>query len=219
MNTPKNSKDIYRVTDSELLLDCPIIAVRKDTITTATGDAAREIVEHFSSVAIAALRDDHILLVNQYRHGVGRYLWEIPAGLLDMAGEDPFTAAQRELAEEGGVAAKTWHLLGDVVTSPGFAEEMCRIYKAQDLSEDLSAFDLPEAESEEADMDKRWVPISQAIQWVQDGTIENTIAVNAILHLAVGTERSVDESYHYHSSMADRRSSKVGPGEDMKFVR
>lgn len=208
----------YTVEDSELLLDCPILAVRRDTISTATGPAKREILEHFSSVAVAAIQDNKLLMVRQYRHGVGRYLWEIPAGLLDMAGESPLLAAQRELAEEGGVTASRWHLLGDVVTSPGFAEEMCRIYKAEDLSEDLSGFDIPEAEGEEADMEKAWIEIPQAIEWVQNGTVDNAIAVAAILHLAVGTERGVEEEYNYHSSLAERRAPKAEPGQDMKFI-
>ncbi|MBC2681495.1 NUDIX domain-containing protein [Corynebacterium anserum] len=208
----------YTVEDSELLLDCPILAVRRDTINTSTGPAKREILEHFSSVAVAALRDGKLLMIRQYRHGVGRYLWEIPAGLLDMAGEHPLRAAQRELAEEGGFAAARWHLLGDVVTSPGFAEEMCRIYKAEELSEDLSTFDIPVPEGEEADIDKEWVELSQAIEWVKNGTVDNAIAVAAILHLAVGTERCVDEGYNYHSSLAERRAPKANPGDDMKLI-
>ncbi|HJF11644.1 MAG TPA: NUDIX hydrolase, partial [Corynebacterium falsenii] len=78
-----HAEDLYRVSDSDILFDGPIIAVRKDTISTPTGSATREIVEHFSAVAIAAVREGRIMMIRQYRHGVGRYLWEIPAGLLD----------------------------------------------------------------------------------------------------------------------------------------
>ncbi|QFQ02265.1 ADP-ribose pyrophosphatase [Corynebacterium urogenitale] len=209
----------YSVEESELLLDAPILAVRRDTISTATGPAKREILEHFSSVAIAAIQDNKVLMVRQYRHGVGRYLWELPAGLLDMVDEQPLAAAQRELAEEAGLQAKTWHLLGDVVTSPGFAEEMCRMYKATDLTDDLTGVEIPEAEGEEADMVTQWVSIPEAVEWVQTGKVENSIAVAAILHLAAGTERSIDEPYNYHSSLAARRAHLGEPGDDMKFLR
>lgn len=211
----------YRVVDSELLLDAPIIGVRRDTITTATGEAKREIVEHFSAVAVAAVRDGHVMMIRQYRHGVGRHLWEIPAGLLDIVGEDPLDAARRELAEEAGLSAQTWHLLGDVVTSPGFSEEMCRIYLAEDLDSDLSGFDLPEAEFEEAEIETRWVPIPEAIEWVQTGKVENSIAAIALLHLAAGTRRDVTEPFNYHSGLTERRaaSAEAKPGMDMKFIR
>ena len=216
-----NDSTPYRVVDSELLLDAPIIGVRRDTITTATGETKREIVEHFSAVAVAAVRDNHVMMIRQYRHGVGRHLWEIPAGLLDLVGEDPLEAARRELAEEAGLRARTWHLLGDVVTSPGFSEEMCRIYLAEDLDDDLSGFDLPEAEFEEAEIETRWVPIPEAIEWVQTGKVENSIATIALLHLAAGTRRDVSEPFNYHSGLADRRSAsaEAKPGTDMKFIR
>ncbi len=216
-----NDSTPYRVVDSELLLDAPIIGVRRDTITTATGETKREIVEHFSAVAVAAVRDNHVMMIRQYRHGVGRHLWEIPAGLLDLVGEDPLEAARRELAEEAGLRARTWHLLGDVVTSPGFSEEMCRIYLAEDLDDDLSDFDLPEAEFEEAEIETRWVPIPEAIEWVQTGKVENSIATIALLHLAAGTRRDVSEPFNYHSGLADRRSAsaEAKPGTDMKFIR
>ena len=161
------------------------------------------------------------MMIRQYRHGVGRHLWEIPAGLLDLVGEDPLEAARRELAEEAGLRARTWHLLGDVVTSPGFSEEMCRIYLAEDLDDDLSGFDLPEAEFEEAEIETRWVPIPEAIEWVQTGKVENSIATIALLHLAAGTRRDVSEPFNYHSGLADRRSAsaEAKPGTDMKFIR
>ena len=216
-----NDSTPYRVVDSELLLDAPIIGVRRDTITTATGEAKREIVEHFSAVAVAAVRDNHVMMIRQYRHGVGRHLWEIPAGLLDLVGEDPLEAARRELAEEADLRAHSWHLLGDVVTSPGFSEEMCRVYLAEDLDDDLSDLDLPEAEFEEAEIETRWVQIPEAIEWVQTGKVENSIATIALLHLAAGTRRDVSEPFNYHSGLADRRSAsaEAKPGSDMKFIR
>lgn len=216
-----HSEDLYRVSDSDILFDGPIIAVRRDKISTSTGSATREIVEHFSAVAIAAVREGRIMMIRQYRHGVGRYLWEIPAGLLDKVGEEPLDAARRELAEEAGVRAKSWSLLGDMVTSPGFSEEMCRIYLAENIEDGVGDMEIEEPADEEADLERRWVPVEEAIEWVQTGRVENSIAVAAILHLAAGTRREADEPFAYRSGMAVRRSARPGvhPGDDMKKIR
>lgn len=189
-------------------------------------------MEHFSAVAIAAVRSGEngqpeVMLVRQYRHGVGRYLWEIPAGLLDKVGESPLQAAERELAEEAGLVAHQWHLLGDVVNSPGFSEEMCRIFLAEDVTEyaadtghDATALTLDEQTDEEADLECRWVSVSEAVEWVKIGKVENSVAVAALLHLAVGTRREVDEPFTYKSGLAARRRNlpAAAEGADMKFL-
>ena len=98
---------------------------------------------------------------------------------------------------------------------------MCRIYLAEDLDDDLSDFDLPEAEFEEAEIETRWVPIPEAIEWAQTGVVENSIATIALLHLAAGTRRDVSEPFNYHSGLSERRSARAEakPGTDMKFLR
>ena len=78
------------------------------------GTARREIVEHYGAVAIVAVDDDdNIVLVYQYRHPLGRRLWELPAGLIDIDGEPPHLTAARELEEEAGVTADDWCVLVD----------------------------------------------------------------------------------------------------------
>mgnify|MGYP002759404958 FL=1 len=141
----------FKVTDSELLIDAPILALRRDTVTMPGGTTAtREVVEHFGAVAVVAVdENDRIAMVEQYRHTVGRRLWELPAGLLDFDGEDALTTAKRELVEEAGLEAENWSVLVDLVTSPGFAEEAVRVFLATGLSET----ERPEAEDEEADME------------------------------------------------------------------
>ena len=89
----------FRTVGSELLVDAPIIAVRRDDVV-MPGDvvAQREIVEHLGAVAVVALDEDNrVAMVEQYRHSVGKRLWELPAGLLDVKGEDELSGAQREL--------------------------------------------------------------------------------------------------------------------------
>ena len=111
--TVQSSKDIYAGR---------VMALRADEVEMPGGRlAVREIVEHPGAVAIAALdADDRLMMIHQYRHAVGRRLWELPAGLLDVKGEDPLAAAQRELAEETGLEATEWSVLVDVTPSPGF---------------------------------------------------------------------------------------------------
>jgi 8-oxo-dGTP pyrophosphatase MutT (NUDIX family) len=84
----------YRTVSSELLVDAPILALRRDRVTTVTGEVTREVVEHFSAAAVVAVRTGadgtrEVMLVRQYRRPVDRYLWELPAGILDMVGESP----------------------------------------------------------------------------------------------------------------------------------
>ncbi|MGO1950334.1 MAG: NUDIX domain-containing protein [Mycobacteriaceae bacterium] len=212
---------MYRTLSSELLVDAPVVALRRDRITTATGEATREVVEHFSAAAVVAVRDGHVMLVRQYRRPVGRYLWELPAGLLDMAGEDVLSTARRELAEEAGLGADSWHLLGDVCTSPGISEEMCRIFLAEEVhdlgEEELSG--LEEASGEEADMTRVWLPVDEAVDWVRQGRVENAIAVAGLLHLHAGTRRDVTDGFAYRSGLAERRAGGLEHGADMKHVR
>lgn len=214
---------MYRTVSSELLVDAPILALRRDRVTTATGEVTREVVEHFSSAAVVAVRTAadggrEVMLVRQYRRPVDRYLWELPAGILDMVGESALTAAQRELVEEAGLQAASWHLLGDIVTSPGSSEEMCRIFLAEDVTA-VDAADIPDAEGEEADMTRRWLPVDEALDWVRSGKVENAIAVAGLLQYALGTRREVTEPFAYHSGLAERRAPGREPGTDMKHER
>lgn len=169
----------FTVTGSELLIDAPILALRRDTVTMPGGSTAtREVVEHFGAVAVVAVDGEgRIAMVEQYRHTVGRRLWELPAGLLDFAGEDALTTAERELVEEAGLKAADWSVLVDLVTSPGFAEEAVRIFLATGLTET----ERPKAEEEEADMDFAWVPLDQARRGAMEGRITNSIAIAGIL--------------------------------------
>lgn len=169
----------FEVTDSELLVDAPILALRRDTVTMPGGGSApREIVEHFGAVAVVAVDSrGRIAMVEQYRHTVGERLWELPAGILDIADEDPLSCAKRELKEEAGLEASNWSLLLDLVTSPGFAEEAVRVY----LAEGIEAVERPEAEDEEADMSFAWVPLDDATAAVMNGHITNSIAIAGIL--------------------------------------
>jgi 8-oxo-dGTP pyrophosphatase MutT (NUDIX family) len=117
-----------------------------------------------------------VVLLRQYRHPVGGYLWELPAGLRDADGEPPLETAKRELAEEVRMAAERWSLLTTTFSTPGFCDELVLVY----LAEGLSDIDRPEgftAEHEELDMEIARVPLSDAVQRIFDGDIRNAAAV------------------------------------------
>jgi 8-oxo-dGTP pyrophosphatase MutT (NUDIX family) len=157
-----------------------ILALRADEVSMPGGrHARREVVEHSGAVAVVALDDqERVVLVHQYRYPLDRRLWEIPAGLLDVAGEDPLRTAQRELAEEAGLAAEQWSVLVDIASSPGFTDQSERVY----LARDLSTVDRPQAVGdEEADLVIHRIPLSDAVRMVFDGEIVNAPTVSGLL--------------------------------------
>lgn len=149
------------------------------------GAVRREFVRHPGAVAVIALDDDdRVLLLRQYRHPVRAALWEPPAGLLDVPGEDLRDAAARELAEEADLVAGSWWVLLDYLTSPGGSDEAIRIFLARDLRA------VPEAErhvreDEESDMELRWVPLDEAVAAVRAGALRNPSTVNGVLAAAL----------------------------------
>jgi len=93
-----------------------------------------EVVRHPGASAIVPLTaGGEIILIRQYRHAVGGFIYEIPAGKLD-AGEPPEACAARELTEEAGVVAGRWTRLGSIVTTPGFTDEVIHLYLAEELA-------------------------------------------------------------------------------------
>jgi 8-oxo-dGDP phosphatase len=176
----------WPVESSEVRYKGHIIQVRTDRVRMPNGEtteiAERDVVVHPGSVGVIGLDDqERVLLIRQYRHPVGRLLWEPPAGLRDVEGEPPWRTAARELAEEAGYRAREWHTLVDVFTSPGMTDERVRVFLARGLSE------IPPEESdferihEEADMPVAWVPLDEAVAAVRRGDIHNPLAVMGIL--------------------------------------
>lgn len=159
-------------------------SVRTDDVRMPDGSVVRRDYQvHPGSVAVLALDDeDRVLLIKQYRHPVRQKLWEIPAGLLDVPGENPLHAAQRELYEEAHVKAEDWRVLTDVYTTPGGCDEAVRVFLARGLSEaEGSRF---EVEDEEADMEYARVPVGELVRGVLAGELHNNCLVVGVLSLA-----------------------------------
>jgi 8-oxo-dGDP phosphatase len=173
----------WQVDSSQELFRNRLIAVRNDEVR-MPGDtwATRTVVEHPGAVAVLALDEaKQVLMIRQYRHPVGRLLWEIPAGLRDVPGEDPLVTARRELLEETGYRARDWRVLADFYSSPGFSTEYLRVFLARDLEE------VPEEErtyvpkDEEAALTVAWVPLQEAVAAVLAGDLHNGVAALGIL--------------------------------------
>ncbi|AMY19222.1 MULTISPECIES: NUDIX domain-containing protein [Nocardiaceae] len=179
----------FEVLGSELEYQGAILALRRDRVAMPGGRTAeREVIEHHGAVAVVAIDDeDRIVLIEQYRHPLGRRLIELPAGLLDEPGEDPVDAVGRELTEETGLAAESFSVLVDVAASPGFTDETVRIF----LAEGLSEVDRPEARDEEADIELVRLSVEDALARVLSGEIVNASAVAGILAVAAVRSRSV----------------------------
>lgn len=141
----------------------------------------RDYIAHPGAVAIVVMNEkNQVLLIRQYRHPVKMMLWEIPAGLLDVEGEDYVVGAARELSEEADLVASQWHVLTDFFNSPGSSSEAIRVYLARGVSM------VPEGErhvrtEEEAEIQFRWVDLDQAVDSVLSGKIHNPSAVVGIL--------------------------------------
>jgi 8-oxo-dGDP phosphatase len=163
----------------------PIFTVYTDKVTMRGGGTAdRDVTENKGAVGVVALDEvGRVVLVHQYRHPVHRRLWELPAGLCDVDGEELAITAGRELAEEADLNAGRLDLLVDLHTSPGFSNETIRIFLARDLSP------VPEDQrhdrtDEEADLEVAWFDLDEAVAMVLRGEITNAAAVGGLLSAA-----------------------------------
>lgn len=139
----------------------------------------RDYVDHPGASAVVAL-DSHnnVLLLRQYRHPVRSRNWELPAGLLDVPGEDPVNAAHRELAEEAGYGASNMDHLVTLNVTPGGSNEVIHIFLATGLHKVVHDF---VATGEEADLEVAFWPLSEAVSAALAGRIRNQISVTGLL--------------------------------------
>jgi 8-oxo-dGDP phosphatase len=175
----EDTPQLFPVTRSEVVYEGAVWRVRRDVIDYPSGEITRDYVDHPGAACVVALDDDNnVVLLSQYRHPVGLRNVEIPAGLLDIPGEDPLVCAKRELAEEAGLKATRWEHLMTLNVSPGGSNEIIHIYLAEGLSDAESDFVKT---GEEVDMSVHRVPLVDAIEACFAGRITNNIAVTALL--------------------------------------
>lgn len=170
------------VLHSDLAYRGAVWDVRDDRVRYGDGEIRRQYVVHTGAVAIVALDDDgRVLLIQQYRHPIRHRDWELPAGLLDVAGEEPLEAARRELAEEADLVAAHWEPLVSSWTTPGGNDEIIHLFLATGISPAAAAH---AREDEEADIRVEWVPLDDAVEAVLDGRMRNGILSIGVLATA-----------------------------------
>jgi 8-oxo-dGDP phosphatase len=177
----EDTAESWPVVASQPLLKHWLITVRSDKVRLPDDHyAERTVVTHPGAVAILALDDaQRVLMIRQYRHPVGRLLWEIPAGLQDADGESPLQTAQRELLEETGYRASRWHTLLDYFSSPGYTTERIRIFLARGVEQ--AADNGYVRQQEEKYIVADWVPLAEAVRLALAGNLHNGPAIAGVL--------------------------------------
>lgn len=202
------------VLHSEVLAEGQIWDMRRDRLQFGDGELQREYLDHTGAVAVLAIDTDdagvdRVLLMQQYRHPIRHRDWEIPAGLMDVPGEQGLAAAQRELAEEADLEANEWAILIDMFLSPGCSSEAMRIFLARGLRP--AEHDYVRSE-EEVELQPVWVPLDDAVEAVLAGRVQNAVTAGAVLAAAASrargweTLRDPHEPWHAREAVSGKRS-------------
>lgn len=168
----------WKVVSSRITYQNPWMKIREDTVITPTGsNGIYGVLESSDSVIIAVLNEkNELYLVRGFSYPVGSWNWELPGGGGDK--EDPIAASQRELSEETGIIAKTWHKLGQTRVCDGFMTEQMSTY----LARDLLFSGKKEISNEQIDTAK-FVSMSEVDAMIERGEINDGQSITAI-HLA-----------------------------------
>ena len=167
---------IARVNSRNALHQGRVFRLDKENITFSNGvNVDLEIIRHPGASAIVPLlNEDTLLMIRQYRHAVGDFIWEIPAGTLD-ADEAPIQCARRELVEETGYSADSWQKLGEICPLPGYSDERIHIFIASDLTPARQHLDVDEV------LEVHEVNIKKAIEMILKGEIQDAKTIAALM--------------------------------------
>lgn len=180
------------IVSSELVFSGRVWDVRSDTVRYGGEQIVRQYVDHPGAAAVVAIDDEErVVLIQQYRHPIRLRDWEIPAGLLDVAGEEPLETARRELAEEVDLVAERWQPLLAIRSSPGGNDEVVHIFLARGLSDAAEEFARAE---EEADMRVARVPLAEAVAAILEGRLSNGILIAGVLAAAEVLRREAGDA-------------------------
>ena len=170
------------IVSTDLVYEGAVWNVRSDTVRYGDGQMTRQYVEHPGAAAVVAIDEDgRVVLIQQYRHPIKERDWEIPAGLLDVAGEPPLETAKRELTEEVNLEADRWQHLISMHTTPGGNDEVVHVFLARGLRSVETDY---EREHEESDMRVERVPLAEVVDGVLAGRLRNGILATGALAAA-----------------------------------
>jgi ADP-ribose pyrophosphatase len=166
-----------KILSSETVFHGRVFDVRREQVQEPNGvEAAREFVVHNGSVVVLPVFDDgRMLLICQYRHSVGGYLWELVAGRME-PGENPLPGAKRELLEETGYTARRWQKILDVFPTPGFVSERMVVYVARNLRAGTA-----HPEEDERITARAFSP-REIEEWIRDGKLRDAKSIAGILY-------------------------------------
>lgn len=178
--------DAFSIVARETLLSSYVFKVERRTVAHDGEEYTRDIAVHGGAVAMVAVNEHgEVGLIRQYRATVDQILWEIPAGTIDASDADPLATAQRELLEEMGVRASTWHLIAKVYVSPGWTDQVMHIFEARDLLvEDRS----PEGPEESA-AQVVWLGRERVRELLDDGEVNDATLTIGLRHFLGVDER------------------------------
>lgn len=175
---------IERVMDCETEWKGVIFEVQKLKVATPDGgDGRRDILLHHGGAGVCAVRDGKICLVRQYRVALGRMTLEIPAGKLDPGEGSAAACAARELREETGLAADALEFVASSLGAPGFSNEKTRVFRAWGLHRGEACPDEGEFVS------VVWLPVSDMLQGIREGLIQDAKTIVAVYDAALRPER------------------------------
>jgi ADP-ribose pyrophosphatase len=170
-----------QILSSEVVFEGPLFQVLRDRlIEPGAPEATRDIIRHNGSVVVLAVdhgknkKNPWIVVERQYRHAANRFLWELPAGKLEV-GEAPLEGAKRELEEETGYRAKKWKPLVEYFASPGFLGESMKVF----LAEGLVAGDAHPESDERIEL--RLVKLSEVLSMISKGAIQDGKTLTSVL--------------------------------------
>ena len=138
-----------------------------------------EVIRHRGGAAVVAIdEEERVCLLRQYRHAAGDWVWELPAGKCD-GDEAALLTAQRELEEDAGLRAADWRPLGEILTTPGFCDEVIHLFLARQLRP------VPARPETHEVFERHWIPLRKAQEWARNGTLRDAKTVIGLLRTAL----------------------------------
>jgi ADP-ribose pyrophosphatase len=164
-----------KINSKDTLYEGRVFKLLRENVTLNNGVTVDlDIIHHPGASAIIPLSgNDNVILIKQYRHAIGDFIWEIPAGTLD-PNETPIECAKRELIEEAGFSANTWEKLGEITPVPGYSNERIHLFLAADLVPAKQDLDKDEV------LDVHEVPLYKAIEMIHEGAIQDSKTISGL---------------------------------------